>query len=77
MENDTEIANVILSNLKKLKEESEAASEARDDTIAEDNPDDLVKEIPKFRVKDEEFDYFAKKSFFDEIYFKDSKLFKT
>jgi hypothetical protein len=73
MENEAEIENVILSNLKKLKEESNVGA---DDHVTEDNPDDLVKEIPKFRVKDDEFDYFSKKSFLDEIYFKDSKLLK-
>jgi hypothetical protein len=79
MENASKIDQAVLANLKKLKEESTAGGSLIENTdlvTIEDNPDDLVKEIPKFRAKDEEFDYSVKRSFFDEVYFRDSKLLK-
>ena len=72
-EDNEEIKDAILSNLRQLKEKADLV-------MQEDNPDDLVNELPKFvsaaDKHDEPFDYFSKKKFFDDIYFKDSRLIK-
>lgn len=86
MEKNTEnIENAIYKNLELLvKEQSLFAGE-------DDNPDDLVKELSKLNQTDnqeikienkekqkqnQDFDFLSKKNFFDEIYFKNSKLIK-
>ena len=82
MEPDLETA--ILSNLKKIKNESadvkaelplEVDPEIRSSEI-NDNPDELVKCLPKF-LNQTTYDYDAKKFYFDDIYFKHSKLLKV
>jgi hypothetical protein len=77
-DNDAEIEDVILSNLRKLKEEVEQSEQL--EINQKDNPDYLINNLPKIEknnlVKDEEFDYYSDKKFFDEIYFKDSRLIK-
>jgi hypothetical protein len=78
MESD-KIKNDIIRNLKQIKKESEGdvAEEAVVDENVEfkemnDNPDELVKNLPKFNQTT--FDYEANRYYFDEIYFKNSKL---
>ena len=71
---EKEIESVILRNLAQIKEDATTSNEA----TVEDNPDELIKEMPSINLqqRDEEFDYLSKKAFFDEIYFKDSRLIK-
>ena len=80
---DDKIENAILSNLKRLKEETVPEEDIKNEPNPEnveinDNPDELIKLMPKInQTQNVSFDYLAKKSYFDENYFKNSKLIKT
>jgi hypothetical protein len=78
---DDEIENAILSNLKKLKQDTKPSEENvkndPENVEINDNPDELIKLMPKIsQTQNVSFDYLAKKSYFDQIYFKNSKLIK-
>ena len=76
-----EIKNDIMRNLKQIKKESTSKGDDAEETVVDenvefkeinDNPDELVKYLPKFNQTT--FDYEANRYYFDEIYFKNSKL---
>lgn len=64
------VDNAILDNLNKLKPQKEDKNEE------EIKPDDLIKDLGKFSNQPSHFDFESKRSYFDEVYFKNSKLFK-
>ena len=81
MESD-DIKGNILRNLERIKKDSISMDTIKEDAFKEDketivqeindNPDELVKYLPKFNQTT--FDYEANRYYFDEIYFKNSKL---
>jgi hypothetical protein len=80
----SELKNDILRNLEQIKKDavSSMSSDIKEEIVEDkreplaeemnDNPDDLVKCLPKFNQTT--YDYDAKRYYFDEIYFKNSKL---
>lgn len=67
------LSEAISKNLQIIKKESLSNdNENLSDPI--DNPNDLLSELPKIPSSKSEFEYCANRSFFDEIYFKNSKL---
>jgi len=76
---DETIKKAILNNLNEIKESVDLNQEVDDKQVNEDDPDELINELPKFEKITKShtvFDYESKRSYFDEIYFKNSKLFK-
>jgi hypothetical protein len=78
---EKKIQNAILSNLNEIKESVDLSQnkEEDDSQINEDDPDELINALSKFEKITKAhsvFDYESKRSYFDEIYFKNSKLFK-
>lgn len=73
-EEEKSVENAIFESLEKLRQEAFADEE-------EDDPDELVKELPSIKQPSpsdntQVFDFVAHRSFFDEIYFKHSRLIK-
>lgn len=70
------LENAILSNLEKLKKESQISTA---DNEAEDlkETEKLVGKLTRVTdVKRSDFDFESKRAFFDEVYFKHSKIFR-
>ena len=62
------IENAILENLNKLKAEEKQEDETKSD--------ELIKDLEKLSSQPSHFDFESKRSYFDQVYFKNSKLFK-
>ena len=64
--------NSISSQLRQVKSDSVKEEEVEQSSQINDDPDELVKSLPKFTQTT--FDYAAKQFYFDDIYFRNSKL---
>ena len=84
----SEIAGAILKNLEKLKESTDFESDHSKNITSineNENPqteeiiqDKFIENLPRFQeLKRSHLDFESKRWYFDQIYFKNSKLIKT
>jgi hypothetical protein len=69
--------NAILSNLEKLKQESYSIAGATDENEQKESEKLAEKLTRVTEVKRSDFDFESKRLFFDDVYFKSSKIFRV
>lgn len=71
-----ELSKSILKNLEIIKKETKHDVRAENETN-DDNPDELIKQIPQSNRDVGQFDYSANRTLLEETYFKNSKLLRA